>query len=253
MSHPVPGPDASSHELAGGVPSQADGTDLAAPGQSPAGDMPAASGEQMHTLVLPPNAVPSGSEPAGATSHRASRLTVGLTVVIGVLLAAVGVLAVLLVNERSAASEVAVAEAAEDSQHEKRMADFESERAELDRQYAAADRAAAAAAQRVEDAEGAQRAAEEQAAAREQAAAEADAADGQTFVDALRAADVMPGTTDAELLTRGRDVCSYLDSTSGSRADLEGAFDRAAESYALEDAILLVTAATHILCPEYGG
>jgi hypothetical protein len=186
-------------------------------------------------------------------NRRRRRLVVALTAVVVVLVAAAGVLAVLLVEQRSTARELAAADAAEDREHREQMAGFEQERDELDQRYAAADEALTEAEQRIDDAEAVQRQAEDEAVARQEIEAERAADDAQTFVDAMRSVDVMPGVADAELLARGEAVCTYLDSTAGSPADVTDAFDRAAETYGLEDSVLLVTAATGILCPEYGG
>lgn len=186
-------------------------------------------------------------------NRRRHRAVVALAALVVVLAAAAGALAVLLVDQRSTASELAAAEVIEDREHRERMAGFKQERDEIDRRYAEADEALVEAEQRIADAESGQRQAEDQAAEREEVEADRAAADAQTFVEAMRSVDAMPGVPDDELLARGQAVCSYLDSTAGSASDVTEAFDRAAGTYDPDDSILLVTAATGILCPEYGG
>ncbi|WP_093579547.1 DUF732 domain-containing protein [Geodermatophilus amargosae] len=184
--------------------------------------------------------------------RRRNRLVLALSVAVVLLLAAAGVLTALVVTARADADALTAAEAAEDRQQAEELQAVQDERGRLEERISDAEADAAAAEGRIAAAEAAQSAAEEATAAREQADAEAAAADEQTFVDALRATETMTSATDAQLLQRGRDVCSYLDSTAGTPPDLTDAFDRAVATYAIDDAILLVTAATQILCPEYG-
>ncbi|MGY1788659.1 DUF732 domain-containing protein [Geodermatophilus sp. SYSU D00803] len=209
------------------------------------------SGERTETAVFPTLSAPAAAGPT--EPRRRNRLVIALSVAVFLLLATAGVLTALVIEARSDADRLAASEAAEDREQQEALQAVQDQRAPLEQRIADAEADAATAESRIAAAEAAQRAAEEATAAREQADAEAAAADEQTFVDALRATETMTGVPDAELLERGRDVCTYLDSTPGTPADLSDAFDRASETYAIDDAILLVTAATQILCPEYSG
>ncbi|PWW23513.1 hypothetical protein JD79_02687 [Geodermatophilus normandii] len=220
------------------------------PALPPGSEDAVAYGERTGTAVF---AVPEPAPADGAARDRGrNRLVVALSAAVVLLLAAAGVLTALVVSARGEADALAAAEAAEDRQQAEELQAVRDERGQLEERISDAEAGAAAAERRIATAEAAQRAAEDASAAREQADADAAAADAQTFVDALRATETMTSATDAQLLQRGRDVCSYLDSTAGTPADLSDAFDRATATYAVDDAILLVTAATQILCPEYG-
>ena len=234
MSQPVTGPDAPT-----------------VPPADP--DLHAEDQEREETAVLPAPWDADAPAPAGHGETRGpNRAVAALSAVVLVLLVAAGVLTALVVDTRSDAADLAAGEAAEDREQAARLQGVADQRRALDQRISDAETSAAAAEGRIAAAESGQRAAQEAAAAQEQAEAEATAADEQTFVEALRATETMTSVSDEELLSRGRDVCGYLDSTAGTYSDVSDAFDRAAETYAIDEAILLVTAATSILCPEYG-
>jgi type IV secretory pathway VirB10-like protein len=254
MSQPTPGVDTPTDDAAAlPFPSPAgDGTPAPTTGQF--GDPhPGQSEERAQTAVFPAAEYPAAATPeAPVQPRRRNRLHVALTVAIVVLLAVNGVLTALLIGARSAAADLAAEEAAEDRERGRMLGAIEEERGAFEERISAAQADIAAGEDRIAVAEAEQQAAREAAAAREQAATEAAAADEQTFLEAMDATETMSSISDAELLARGRDVCTYLDSTAGTLADVSDAFDRAAETYAFDEAILLVTAATGILCPEYG-
>ncbi|OMQ16386.1 hypothetical protein A7K94_0202890 [Modestobacter sp. VKM Ac-2676] len=249
MSHPSAGPSTTADGMAGMPPQPSVGND-APPPSSGARIASSLAEPEQPTQAAPFTGV--GTSKAAQPGRR-KRLVVALTASIIGLLAAGGVLTVQLISARSNASDLAAVEAAEDREQDEQLRAVEEQREQVAQRISAAEGDLTAAENRIAAAEAGQRAADEAVTAREQAEAATTAADEQTFLEAMTATETMSVIPDTELLARGRDVCAYLNSTPGMPWDVSDAFDRAAESYDFNEAILLVTAATGILCPEYGG
>jgi hypothetical protein len=181
--------------------------------------------------------------------RRRNRGVLALSALVLVLLAAGGVLAALLVDARSTASDVAAEEVAEDLSQAGALADVEAQRTDVQAAISDTEDDAADAQDRIQAAQRAQAAAEEQAAAVEESQAAATAHAESAFLESMR--DVFPGASDATLLDRGYGLCAHLDTL--SFATVYDAYDHASDAYGYEydEALLMATAAVVMFCPEY--